>query len=257
MNQTKHFFLILMAFITLSACQFNSNKAEAVDMNTNEKSSMHEIVVNEIVNTSSYTYLNVSENNKAYWIAIPKSNVEKGKTYYYVGGLEMKNFKSTELNKVFESVYFVQGIVDNPDNVMKASSPHGGSMSGNSSSSSTSSSSSPHGSKPVTANKKEISVEPVEDGVLLKDLFADMKSYSKKTVIIKGEVVKVNNGIMGMNWVHIQDGTSSNGNFDLLVTTLDIVNVGDVITFKGSIALNKDFGMGYKYDILLEEAKKQ
>lgn len=35
------------------------------------------------------------------------------------------------------------------------------------------------------------------------------------------------------------------------------VNVGDVVAFEGKISLNKDFGAGYAYDVLMEEAKRK
>jgi len=62
---------------------------------------------------------------------------------------------------------------------------------------------------------------------------------------------------MGRNWVHLQDGTSGSGNYDLTITTQDEVSLGEVVTFEGMIVLNKDFGAGYAYDVLMEEAKQQ
>ena len=79
--------------------------------------------------------------------------------------------------------------------------------------------------------------------------------YNGKKVVIKGEVVKTNFEIMNRNWFHIQDGTADGNKFDLTVTSLEKdVKVGDVITFEGKIALNKDFGYGYYYEVLMEEA---
>ena len=86
-------------------------------------------------------------------------------------------------------------------------------------------------------------------------MFSNVNSYANKIIKIKGKVVKVNNAIMDKNWAHIQDGTKSGSDFDLTVTTNDMVNVGDVVTFTGKIALNKDFGFGYSYKVLLEDAK--
>ena len=59
---------------------------------------------------------------------------------------------------------------------------------------------------------------------------------------------------MGSNWVHIQDG-SSEEKFDLTITTSEKVKVGDVVTFEGTVAVDKDFGAGYKYEILVEQGK--
>ena len=105
-----------------------------------------------------------------------------------------------------------------------------------------------------TLEKQEISVEPAVGGITIGQLFSDKDSYADKTVAIKGQVTKVNRAILEKNWVHIQDGTSASDKFDLTITTLENVNVGDVVTFEGKITLNKDFGAGYKYDVIMEEA---
>ncbi len=60
---------------------------------------------------------------------------------------------------------------------------------------------------------------------------------------------------MGKNWIHIQDGTENNGNFDLTITTQQNVNTNVVVTFEGVVAVNKDFGSGYFYELIMEEAK--
>jgi hypothetical protein len=65
-------------------------------------------------------------------------------------------------------------------------------------------------------------------------------------------VVKVNNEVMDRNWVHIQDGTNDSGNFDLTVTTREFVKIDDVIEFEGTVVLNKDFGAGYFYELIME-----
>ena len=60
---------------------------------------------------------------------------------------------------------------------------------------------------------------------------------------------------MGRNWVHIQDGTNDKGQYDLLVTSTQNAKIGDVVVFEGKVATNKDFGAGYKYSVMIEEAK--
>ena len=86
-----------------------------------------------------------------------------------------------------------------------------------------------------------------ENGISLEKLF------SKNSIIVKGKVTKINYGIMDRNWIHISDGTEFEGKKSLTVTTQDSVNIGDIVTFEGTIILNKDFGHGYIYDIILEE----
>ena len=72
---------------------------------------------------------------------------------------------------------------------------------------------------------------------------------------MKGQVVKVNEEIMGKNWIHIQDGSGSAADFDLTITTVEKVKVDDVVTFEGTISLSKDFGAGYFYEVIMEDAK--
>ena len=75
-----------------------------------------------------------------------------------------------------------------------------------------------------------------------------------KTVSAQGKVVKVNNGIMGRNFLHLQDGTGDAANNDLTITSKQTAKVGDQVTISGVVALNKDFGSGYSYPLLIKEA---
>ena len=76
-----------------------------------------------------------------------------------------------------------------------------------------------------------------------------------KTISAKGKVVKVNNGIMGRNFVHVQDGTGDASNNNLIVTSKQTAKVGDQVTISGVVALNRDFGSGYAYPLLIEDAR--
>ena len=79
-------------------------------------------------------------------------------------------------------------------------------------------------------------------------------SLGGKTVKTAGTVVKVNNGIMGRNFLHIQDGSGDASNNDLAFTSKQTAKVGDKISISGIAVLNRDFGSGYLYPILIEEA---
>ncbi len=75
-----------------------------------------------------------------------------------------------------------------------------------------------------------------------------------ETIQVKGEVTKFNASIMERNWIHLQDGTEFEGKYDLTITSQEGFQVGQVVTIKGIVALNRDFGYGYNYAVLLEEA---
>ena len=79
------------------------------------------------------------------------------------------------------------------------------------------------------------------------------KNMMGKTIQISGQCVKLNPNIMGRNWVHLQDG--SKDDYDLVITCDVQIPVGHTVTLTGKVVLNKDFGSGYKYDILLEEGQ--
>jgi hypothetical protein len=108
-------------------------------------------------------------------------------------------------------------------------------------------------SGPVKTEKINGTIEPCEGCVKISDLFSGKKTYEGKVIRITGKVTKFNAGIMGKNWVHIQDGSEFEGEYDLTVTTAGEATVGNVMTFEGKIALDKDFGYGYFYKIIMED----
>ena len=107
----------------------------------------------------------------------------------------------------------------------------------------------------VHSEKINVTVEICEGCIKISDLLTNKKDYSGKVIKVKGQVTKFNPGIMGKNWVHIQDGSEFQGEFDLTITTDIQTSVGELITFEGEIALNKDFGYGYFYNVLMEDGK--
>jgi hypothetical protein len=224
------FIIGIIAFMTsMQSC--NNQKNE----NTNPNS--RKITAEEIIQSSQYTYVKVKEDDKDFWIAINKREVVKGGTYYIGKGLEMQKFTSKELKRTFDIIYFIQNFSDQP--IVEATGMPAGATTG----------------KKTVEKKEGIKVKPAEGGITIAGLYAEKDSYSGRKVKISGEVVKFNSGIMNKNWVHIQDGTESAGSYDLTITTNDAVNVGDIVTFEGTIVLNKDFGAGYSYDVIMEDAK--
>lgn len=236
---------ILLAMASLSCRQKSAEQKEQQAQQQQENVNMqqsdsvagqHTAVVQEVLQATSYTYLKVKEADTDYWIAVTKRQIEPGTTVSFSGALEMRNFQSKDLQRTFETVYFVSKI------------------DGGGSSESQPSINMPHQGTPEP-DKKEVSIEPAQGGVTIGELFANRDSYADKTVRVKGQVTKVNRAIMDKNWVHLQDGTSDSNSFDLTVTTTDNVKVGDAATFEGKIALKKDFGAGYFYEVIMEEAK--
>ncbi len=225
---------IMVLVIIVWACQNNSSTKES-NLYTND----HKVTVKEVVHATSYSYLNVEEGNETFWVAVNRAEFEVGEVLYFDNGLEMNDFESKDLQRTFKSVYFVESISDQP--TLPGAASEQPSMAQK------------QPQKPVL-EKLDLSIEPAEDGITIEILYSNRDSYKDQLVNIKGQVTKFNPSIMNRNWVHIQDGTDADGNFDLTITTDQVVNVGDVVTFKGKVSLNKDFGAGYTYEVIMEEA---
>ena len=86
------------------------------------------------------------------------------------------------------------------------------------------------------------------------DINQNMTTLAGQTVSAQGKVVKVNNGIMRRNFVHVQDGTGDATSNNLIVTSKQTAKVGDQVSISGVVVLNRDFGGGYSYPLLIEDA---
>jgi len=228
MNKT----IIIILVIFLAASCKNSGSRKAI-----KESDIHEVTVKEAMNAAGYTYMLVSEGRMEQWLAVNEMDVNIGTTYYYQGGLKMSNFKSRELDRVFESIIFVDQVSLEPP-----LPPEEASLS------------SAHSST-IPDEKLDISVEVAEGGISIAELVSEKASFDGKTVRIRGQVTKYNPDIMDKNWIHLQDGTEYDGTFDLTITSDVVVEIGQMLTFEGKIALDRDFGFGYFYEIIMEEAK--
>jgi len=223
--------LILVLFIAL----YNISSAQVIN------SKFHKIIVKEILQVSSYTYLFVDEGTENKWLAVPYFDAKVGGVYYYKGGMEMVNFKSKELNKTFESVYFISAIYDNPFEEEKTSYKHASDAD-------------------VKKEGKQINgrlnlkLEPFEGSISIAELFENKNKYAGKKVKIKGQVTKYSAQVMSKNWIHLQDGTDYDSNFDLTFTSNVEVNVGDIVTLEGIVSIDKDFGYGYFYSLIIENS---
>ena len=89
----------------------------------------------------------------------------------------------------------------------------------------------------------------------VEQVFTQQAELSGKHIHISGKVVKVNNGIMGKNFIHIQDGSGAEGTNDIIVTSQQTANVGDKVEVDALVTTNRDFGMGYSYAVILEEGQ--
>lgn len=226
-------FLFSSILFTITSCNSGGENSKGADL----PPGMHCVGVIQVIQTTNYTYLQVEENDNKFWIAVVKREAKSGEVIYYTKAYEMKDFVSKELGRTFPTVFFVQ---DPSEKLRTDESPAPQNISSG---------------KNEINRRVDISVETPKGGITISDLYKNRDKYAGQTVKIRGVVVKYNKQIMHKNWIHIQDGTDYSGKFDLTVTSMDSVQVGNTVTFKGIIRLNKDFGAGYVYDVIMEEAK--
>jgi hypothetical protein len=149
----------------------------------------------------------------------------------------MKEFESKDLKRVFDVIIFISDFTDQPITTSSLqANPH-------------------TASNQQTVGKKDIKLTPAQNGITIEQLFKNKDQYNGQVVKIRGEVTKFSGQIMERNWVHIQDGTSNGNEFDLTLTTTEFAGVGEVFEFEGRVSLNKDFGAGYVYDVVIENAR--
>jgi hypothetical protein len=187
-------------------------------------------VVVTTMNAGSYTYLEVETKGSRYWAAVPQMELTVGDQVDVAPGSEMKSFFSPTLNRTFDSIIFTSSV-----KVL---------------------------GKDASSNKVEASKPPVRqtqagpNGIkTVEQVYSDRQSLKGKEVQVRGKVVKFTPGIMGKNFLHIQDGSGKEGTNDLAVTSQETVKVGDHVLVLGTLDTDKDFGAGYTYKAILENAK--
>ena len=235
-------FVMLVLVIAFSSCVRNKSGVMTQSQTAADGKSF-EVV--EVIQGSSYTYIKVKESTGEKWMAVSKQDVQTGGVYYYDEGLPMNNFHSKEIDRTFDEIYFVNTISTTP--LEKGAMGGMGAMDGAGEAES-------RMGKVINEQNSTIKLEKQAGEITVAQIFANRNDYSGKEVEIRGVVVKVNEQVMGKNWIHIQDGSNDNGNFDLTITSTELPAVNDEITVKGKVILNKDFGYGYSYEVIMEDA---
>jgi hypothetical protein len=120
---------------------------------------------------------------------------------------------------------------------------------------------SPHGDslKPLVVADIHVTKATGPNAKTVAEIATNGAELKDKPVLVRGQVVKYTPDVMGKNWIHLQDGSgkADNKSNDILVTTTAQAKIGDVLTFKGVVRTDKDFGAGYSYKVLIEEATLQ
>jgi len=204
----------------------------------------------EVHHSGGYTYLLLEKTGVKEWVAIPELYVEVGDEVELQGGVPMGEWSSKALGKKFDAITFSNGPTENYNKKRKESAHKGVNMS----------ESAPGKKKSATGKVVEgLKVEkaPGANSYTLEEVMQKRAELQDKTIVVRGQVVKVSSGIMDRNWVHITDASGGKWDNKLVITTKDTPDVGDIVTATGVFHNNVDFGGGYYYEIIMEQATLQ
>lgn len=240
--------VLILVFVNAYASPQKMNPAPSKDIPSPKGGASASTLSGKVVetmNAGGYTYVCLEKNGKKTWVAVPEMEVKVGQEVSLQPGQEMAGFASKSLNRTFDSIIFSAGPVSKPVEVdaEKGGEKHAGSKAA------------------VVKSTEKISIEKASgpDAYSVGEIFARRSKLNKKTAVVKAKVIKVSAGIMGKNWIHLQDGSgdASKGTNNLVVTSQDLPAAGDIVTMKGTIYKDKDFGAGYKYSVIMEQATIQ
>lgn len=186
--------------------------------------------IKQTIDAGKYLYLELDRGTATEWAAVLKADVKIGDVVRVANAHRMRDFQSKSLNRTFESIWF--GTLGGVKVAAEPSAP------------------APAPAQPTAK------IDPEEGGLEIAEVFARAGELAGKAVTVRGKVVKFNAAIMDRNWVHLKDGSGSaaSGDDDLLVTTKHPAEVGQTITARGTVAIDRDFGHGYSYRVLVEDA---
>jgi hypothetical protein len=192
----------------------------------------------ERIDATPYSYLRIQSAGGEVWAAVPETKAEKGADVTVFNAMQMDGFESKTLKRTFPTIFF--GTLERPSQETTQAAPHPTSAQG-----------------PAEITDVKVDKAPGAEARTVSEIYAQKAALKDKAVLIRAKVVKFNPEVMGKNWLHVRDGSGSPaaGDHDLTVTTKDKAKVGDIVLVKGLVKLDKDFGSGYTYPIIVEEAK--
>jgi hypothetical protein len=192
--------------------------------------------VTQTMDVTQYTYVEIDTSDGLVWVAGPVTEVKVGDAVEVSGGIQMVNFHSSTLDRTFDKIHLVSAIrVKSEQKDSSESAP---------------------GDEDAGAEPQVSGIERIEGGHTVGEIIAGKTSLAGSEVAVRGEVIKLNASIMGRNWLHLSDGTvGPDGEREITVSTEDIAAVGSTVVVRGTVATDRDFGSGYNYSVLIEDAK--
>lgn len=201
----------------------------------------------ETMNAGGYTYVKLKTGSGETWAALPEMPVKVGEKLALNGQMTLQNFESKTLKRTFPSIVFAtpagSGAAAPASAGMKAGDPmaqHATFAQG-----------------PATESDVKVAKAEGADAKTVEEVWSGKAALKDKNVTVRGKVVKFTPETLGVNWIHLRDGSGSadKKTNDLTVTTKEKVAIGDVITASGTVRTDKDFGAGYTYPVIVEGAK--
>jgi hypothetical protein len=248
--------LLLIFLIPLAGCGWGDD--EAPQGSATVESEIPDGIEGEIIETmdsGGYTYIVVQTDNGPVWVAGPVSDITVGEKVSLPAARAMKDFQSKSLERTFETIFFVGsfgprgGDSADPHAAMKKAHSGVDVRSGKNNAGI------PGGDYRTAVDREVVGdFEKAPGGVSVAEIYENKMELKGKIVKVRGVVVKFTPAIMGTNWIHLQDGTGGDDSFDLAVTSNGTAGVGDVITVEGVLEVDKDFGAGYRYEVIVQRA---
>ncbi len=208
---------------------------------------IHEATIIEVIEAPPYDYIKVDSNGKTFWAAVPQANVKAGDKVSFKEQMWMQNFTSKTLGRTFDTLLFASNFeVMTKAMQDKADIKVDTEVTAPVVAPTDSTKEVEKATKEITTDKKINTIE---------ELYVQADDLNNTTVSVRGKVVKVSNGIMQRNWIHIQDGSGSKGDADIVFTSAtQSAEVGDEVIATGTLNTNIDFGYGYVYSVIVQES---
>jgi hypothetical protein len=197
----------------------------------------------ESVNAGSYTYMRLKTKDGEVWAATMLSNYPKGMKVQLHDPMLMTNFESRALNRTFDEIVFASAVSTENSSVdsqtQQMISAHKGA-----------------GAAPAPVPVVKAPKAAGKNGRTVAEVYSQRTQLKGKPVAVQGTVVKFSPNIMDRNWIHLRDGSGSaaDKSNDLIVTTSQRVKVGDVVTVSGLVKTDVNYGSGYAYPVVIENA---
>lgn len=190
--------------------------------------------VTEVIDASGYTYAEVDTGTRRVWAAGPVTALKTGDMIAFSTEMAMKNFHSKSMGRDFPVLYFVSRFIADKD------VPAAGITA------------SPHNRLGQQPAGMVTGIDKLKGGYSIAEIHARKEKLNGKQVGVRGQVTRFTAAVMGTNWIHVSDSSTRD---DLTVTSADTVAIGDVVVIKGRLELDKDFGYGYRYPVIVQDAK--